>query len=74
MPALSAVRNRAHIYSFNIPENTLKKAYDLLDKEPNRPSLKFSEIISRKDLMADFITLEQLSVSVTTLSLDTCLV
>jgi hypothetical protein len=58
MPALSAVRNRVHIYSFNIPEDTLKKAYDLLDKESERRSMKFAEIISRKDLVADFITLE----------------
>lgn len=43
MPALSAVRNRVHIYSFNIPENTLKKAYDLLDKELERRSMKFAK-------------------------------
>jgi len=58
MLALSAARNRVHIYSFNIPENTLKKAYDLLDKEPERRSMKFAEIIPRKNWMADIITLE----------------
>jgi len=58
MPVLSAARNRVHIYSFNIPENTLKKAYDLLDKESERRSMKLGEIIPRKDLVADFITLE----------------
>ena len=58
MLTLSAVRNRVHIYSFNIPEDTLKKAYALLDKELERRSMKFAEIIPRKDLMADFITLE----------------
>lgn len=58
MLALSAARNRVHIYSFNIPEDTLKKAYDLLDKEPARRLMKFAEIIPRRDLMTDSITLE----------------
>jgi hypothetical protein len=41
-----------------MPEETLKEAYDLLDKELERRSMKFAEIISWKDSMADFIILE----------------
>ena len=39
-PLSSASRNAVHIYSFNVPEDELKSAHDILDKEEERRAMR----------------------------------
>ena len=39
-----------YVYSFNVPPDQLKEAYDLLDKEDLRKSMKLLDLLHHGDL------------------------
>jgi hypothetical protein len=43
----SASRNAVHVYSFNVPEDELKSAHDLLDKEEERRAMRLVAIVQK---------------------------